>query len=78
MTEAHDHDWLRHLMGVRFAVPGALEGLVPAGEIRTGPGGLVSYRLSQASLEAVWERYGRPKPRPEKLPPRQERAAGAV
>jgi hypothetical protein len=78
MAEAHDHDWLRHIFGVRHPVPGALEGLVPAGEIRTGPGGLVSYRLCRASLEEVWRQYGKPKPRPERLPPRQERAAGAV
>jgi len=79
VTEAHDHDWLRHLMNVKQPVPGALEGLVPVGEIRTGPGGLVSYRLCRASLEEVWRQYGKPKPRPEKLSPKQERrAAGAV
>jgi len=77
VTEAHDHDWLRHIFGIRFPVPGHLEDLVPAGEVRTTKDGL-TYRLSQASLELVWERYGRPKPRPEKLPPRWERAAGAV
>lgn len=73
MAEAQDHDWLRHMLGVWFPVPGHLEGLVPAGEVRAIKGGL-AYRLSEASLELVWQRYGRPRPRPLKW---EQRGAAA-
>jgi len=77
MAEVCDHDWLRHVFGVWFPVPGHLEGLVPAGEIRAIKGGL-TYRLSEASLAVVWERYGKPRPRQERPAAGWERRSAAA